>query len=202
LLRAIEGERGNTEAALELLRRAVALHPDNGQSPNNLGTALIKAGQIEAARESFVRALGLLPDHPKALGNLGRTLFKLNQLEEALAIFDRVLDLRPDTISARIHRSETLVRLTQLDLAWRDQALAALHASLPHRQDQQAIHYALAALGAEPTPATSPRDYVTRVFDEYAERFDAHLTGTLSYRALSCCAPGPCTCAASTCRRA
>ncbi|MDB5569180.1 MAG: methyltransferase type 12 [Hyphomicrobiales bacterium] len=40
----------------------------------------------------------------------------------------------------------------------------------------------LAALGRAPAPASAPGEYVRALFDEYAPRFDAHLTGALDYR--------------------
>jgi predicted TPR repeat methyltransferase len=40
----------------------------------------------------------------------------------------------------------------------------------------------LAALGAAPAPATAPEAYVRALFDDYAPRFEAHLTQALAYR--------------------
>jgi len=40
----------------------------------------------------------------------------------------------------------------------------------------------LAALGAIATPAAPPQAYVASLFDQYAKRFDEHLTRTLDYR--------------------
>ncbi|HEY8579986.1 MAG TPA: methyltransferase domain-containing protein, partial [Beijerinckiaceae bacterium] len=40
----------------------------------------------------------------------------------------------------------------------------------------------LAALGAAPAPAVAPQAYVRALFDDYAPRFEAHLTGALAYR--------------------
>lgn len=44
-----------------------------------------------------------------------------------------------------------------------------------------ALH--LARLAGAPAPATPPAAYVRDLFDAYADRFEAHLTGTLGYRA-------------------
>jgi predicted TPR repeat methyltransferase len=40
----------------------------------------------------------------------------------------------------------------------------------------------LSALGAGAAPAVAPTAYVRDLFDQYAARFDAHLTGALAYR--------------------
>ncbi len=41
----------------------------------------------------------------------------------------------------------------------------------------------LAALGGAASPSLAPQAYVRGLFDQYANRFDAHLTGALHYRA-------------------
>jgi predicted TPR repeat methyltransferase len=43
-----------------------------------------------------------------------------------------------------------------------------------------ALH--LARLGARPVPAAPPEPYVRALFDDYADHFEAHLTGPLAYR--------------------
>ena len=182
LLGAVESEAGNTEVALTLLRRAVGLKPGNGHAHNNLGKALVQAQRLEEALPCFEFACALLPDNLKAQTNRGRTLYKLDRLEEALACFDGVLALMPTDVAALIHRSELLIRLSMADPKWREAAVHALHQALPHSHDADAIRYALASLGAAETPAASPRGYVERVFDGYADEFDHHLTGTLEYR--------------------
>ncbi len=48
--------------------------------------------------------------------------------------------------------------------------------------DRLGASLALAALSAGPAPEAAPAAYVERLFDDYAERFDAHLTGALHYR--------------------
>lgn len=45
-----------------------------------------------------------------------------------------------------------------------------------------AANLRLAALGAAPIPPAPPADYVAGLFDQYAHRFDEHLTKTLDYR--------------------
>jgi predicted TPR repeat methyltransferase len=51
------------------------------------------------------------------------------------------------------------------------------------RADVLGASLALARLGAAPVPAAAARTYVLRLFDQYAPRFDAHLVGSLDYRA-------------------
>ena len=49
--------------------------------------------------------------------------------------------------------------------------------------DAQGASARLALMGREKPPDALPQAYVTRLFDDYAPRFDAHLTENLRYRA-------------------
>ena len=49
--------------------------------------------------------------------------------------------------------------------------------------DAQGAGARLALLGAAEAPKSLPKAYVARLFDDYAPRFDKHLTGELDYRA-------------------
>jgi predicted TPR repeat methyltransferase len=44
------------------------------------------------------------------------------------------------------------------------------------------IQFALGVLGAEAVPVTAPKQYVTKLFDDYAGYFDDHLVGKLKYQ--------------------
>lgn len=65
-------ERGeNLEAALDLVRRAVALDPDNGAYVDSLGWAYFQLGRLVEARSHLERASRLIPDDATILEHLG-----------------------------------------------------------------------------------------------------------------------------------
>jgi predicted TPR repeat methyltransferase len=69
-------------------------------------------------------------------------------------------------------------------LACRDGVISAFaRAAALDQQDELGANLHLARLGAVRPPAIAPEAYVKSLFDQYAERFDAHLVGKLSYRA-------------------
>ena len=49
--------------------------------------------------------------------------------------------------------------------------------------DAQGARARLALIGRADAPRALPQAYVARLFDDYAPRFDAHLTENLGYRA-------------------
>lgn len=65
----------------------------------------------------------------------------------------------------------------------RDQAAAAFaRAAALDKTGALGADLHLARLGAAPTPACASEGYVRSLFDQYAERFDAHLVEKLAYR--------------------
>jgi predicted TPR repeat methyltransferase len=126
--------------------------------------------------------MALRPAQPAALVGCGRVLRKLHRHAEALACFDALLALDATSTEALAQRAQLLSLLARDDPQHREAAVQAIRAALPYSHAPEDAHYALASLGAEPMPSAAPRRYVTSLFDEYAERFDAHLTGVLRYR--------------------
>ena len=66
-----------------------------------------------------------------------------------------------------------------------EEAIASYRRALDNGGDPQEIEYLLAGLGAAPSPITAPKEFVTELFDQCADKFDEHLAGTLKYQAPS-----------------
>lgn len=177
LLGVIEGQRRRFGAALPLLERAIAMRPDHASVLNNLGNTYSGLQRFGEAAATYARALALKPDNPKALRNCGNALRRLGRLDEALASLDRALALDPAFTDAVVNRAELLQEMHRTT-----EAIAGFRAALAGGRDVEQLHYALAALGAAPMPATVPPGYVKSLFDDYADNFDKHLMGTLKYR--------------------
>lgn len=178
LLGVIEGQNGHFDAALELLRRAVANNPDSAAAHNNLGNTFAGMQRYAAALASFDRALELKPDNPKTWRNRGTALRELKRPDEAMASFDRAIEIDPGFADAMVGRGELLQEMHRTA-----EAIESFRAALAGGKDLETLHYVLASLGAEPMPATAPPEYVRVLFDQYAQTFDAHLVETLNYRA-------------------
>jgi tetratricopeptide (TPR) repeat protein len=93
-------ERQRADLAVEALRRALALRPDDAETHYLFGTALGSTGQIDEAAASYRRALALNPAHQKA----EEFLIRAESLIESREHFRRALKLlntAPDTGSAK-----------------------------------------------------------------------------------------------------
>ena len=76
-------------------RQALAATPDYPDALNNLGYALLLAGQPDEARALYEKALALQPDFPEALNNLGLIAGRAGDLPTAERRFREALARRP-----------------------------------------------------------------------------------------------------------
>jgi predicted Zn-dependent protease len=81
----------NLEQALELVRRAVALEPNNGAYVDSLGWALFRLGEFEEARRHLERANQLAPEDPTILEHLGDVYVALGDTRRAREAYEHAL---------------------------------------------------------------------------------------------------------------
>ncbi|RMG14227.1 MAG: tetratricopeptide repeat protein [Deltaproteobacteria bacterium] len=78
--------------AERLVRRALAVEPDNGYIVDSLGWVLFRQGRLAEALETLERAARLLPEHPVVLGHLGEVLAAAGRRTRAARVLRRALD--------------------------------------------------------------------------------------------------------------
>ena len=139
--------------------------------------------------------------HPLASGDLladrryayGRAAERDGDFLTAADLFEQALDRAPDWAPALFALGQARERL-----GLRDEAAEAFRSTLEaDPSDALGAAARLALIGGAEKPDALPRAYVTRLFDDYAPRFEAHLVGALAYRgpallieALDAVAPG------------
>jgi predicted TPR repeat methyltransferase len=118
---------------------------------------------------------------------------KEGELSAAAELFEQALERAPNWAAAWFALGEMREKLVDLDAA-ADAFRATLVAD---PADAHGATARLALIGRGEAPDALPQAYVARLFDDYAPRFDAHLTKNLGYRApalladaLSAVAPG------------
>jgi predicted TPR repeat methyltransferase len=97
----------------------------------------------------------------------------------AAEIFEQALERAPHWAAAWFALGEAREKLGDADGA--ADAFRATLAADP--SDAQGAAARLALIGRGEAPRILPQAYVARLFDDYAPRFDAHLTSSLAYRA-------------------
>ncbi len=106
--------RGDLEAAVGELRRALEIRPDYARARVNLGVALASRGEVEAAIGHFEQALELEPDDLEAHTNLALALQSRGEVEAAAGHLRRALELDPDHLPAHESLGNVLVAAGRL----------------------------------------------------------------------------------------
>ena len=171
--------QGRADEALPLLDQVLAAEPQDVDALGHRAVALNALHRPEEACQVLDRLVQLAPQRPEAWFHQAQTLQVLDRAADALQAYDRCLALRPEHAAACSQRGTAL-----RDLGRFDEAAAAFERALALGDDAGLNAYYLAALRGQAVPARAPRDYVERLFDDYAVDFDQHLVDTLGY-----CAP-------------
>ena len=124
LARALRGP-----AALEVLKAANQLAPNDRLVAQELGRVYVEMSQPAKALGEFGRELALAPNDPQALTNRGVALMLLSQTDAAKQDFARALQIDPCLYEARLNASRTGVPLPPAAACkFSDEQRAALNA--------------------------------------------------------------------------
>ena len=103
----------------EVLKKVVALDPNDVQSRINYAGALIKCGQPKGAAEQFHELRKLDPSNSLHAINEAGALAYAGELDKALAVFDECLRAETPQLEAILGRAETLRLLNRSSEAFR-----------------------------------------------------------------------------------
>ncbi len=113
----VELARGETDAAIEGYREALALRPDSATALNALGYTLAdRTDRLREARNLIERALEKEPDNAAIIDSMGWVLFRQGEPEEALPHLERAWEMIRDPEVAA-HLGETLWALGRREAA-------------------------------------------------------------------------------------
>lgn len=103
--------RGNLDEAVQLLREATRLDPENSDLHRELGITFLLGKDWERARVEMLEAVRHDPQDADAHNGLGYALDKLGNLDGALKEYRIATHLEPDDTSYREHYLEALTKL-------------------------------------------------------------------------------------------
>ncbi len=110
-------QRGDSRAAIDQLRRAVARTPDDISCYVQLADTLFREGAVQDAEPPLNLALGINPACADALLLKGKVAEARQQDDVALEFYFRVLSLQPDHVDARLSAAKALVRESRCECA-------------------------------------------------------------------------------------
>jgi predicted TPR repeat methyltransferase len=166
-----------TAEAESSYRAALRLRPALAEVHHHLGALLQEKQSYVEAEASFREALRYQPDYLAAWTSLGYVLRLQGRFSDATAAYRRAIQIRPD--SAEIYCE---LAQAQRMSGRRDEAAASYRQALRINPNDVQAGFLLSALDRENAPRTAPHEYVARLFDSYADSFDATLVDRLEYR--------------------
>ncbi|MBI1776487.1 MAG: tetratricopeptide repeat protein [Proteobacteria bacterium] len=150
LLGVIELDRGNIEAALGLIGRAVERDDRRGEFRVNLANALQAAGRRADALVQYRRAIQLMPLSPEARNNMGAALLAGGDFTQAVASLKSAIAIRRDYGEAHYNLGTALGNLDRYQAALAEFRIAL--ALLPaHAGAWTNLGFACHNLGDAPT---------------------------------------------------
>jgi len=204
-------QRGRAGEALELIRRSIAQAGGVPDWHNNLGNVLLESGRVDEAAAAYEQAARLAPQRADIQNNLGVLRREQKRFEESEAAYRRAIALDPEFVDAHTNLGNLLHSTNRDEAAMVSycEALALKPANVRARQalgmayytlgrfeeatkvyaewlrdepDSPEARHHLAACSGRDVPGRAPDDYVEKVFDGFANSFDAKLAH-LHYRA-------------------
>jgi Flp pilus assembly protein TadD len=140
LLGLIESERGATNTAIELIRKAISIR-DLALYQNNFGGVLEKSEDYASAERAYRRAIDLDPLDPTAHSNIGTLYINIRRFADAESFLRRAITLDPGLYEAHVNLGLILVDVRQ----W-PEAETLLRRALALRPDRLIVHRHLGRL--------------------------------------------------------
>jgi tetratricopeptide (TPR) repeat protein len=110
---------GNTTAAVDGLRSAVRLTPNDSYVHKELAAAYVAQGHVDDALCELIAALLIDPRDAHAHATIGQLFLDTDRHSDAVHAFTKALELRPDAFEVRYGLATALARLGNADDATR-----------------------------------------------------------------------------------
>ena len=98
----------NLDEAVELVKKALEIEPENGFFLDSLGWAYFKKGEIKLAREKILEAIKFSPNDPTIREHMGDIYIKLNQKEMAISEWKKSLEIDSKNAGAKKKLNEIM----------------------------------------------------------------------------------------------
>ena len=171
LLAVVSYHAGNDEEVAHLLRRAMALRPDDVRFHGALGGYFRTRGRNREALDCFRRAVQLEPDSAVAWRAVGETLLAMDALDEAAAVYQNLLKVAPDDHAALSELGSIL-----LEQGKSADAAKLLEKALSRHKDDAVAMARLGSALADQGRLEEARSYLVQAIAQDPELHEAYKT--------------------------
>lgn len=169
-------ELTNHQDAIKHFKHALRINSDDQESRYNLGLVFLQQRELDLALECFLAIA--TPQNFDANYNAGVVYSYQGRYQDACAYLERALAIQPNNHAVHVN-------LGACHLKRGDQNSAITHytaATSLNSQDETSKFMLAALTNQEHQYTQAPQQYVTNLFDEYADKFDHHLLEHLKYQ--------------------
>ena len=158
--------------------KTILIDPEYLEAHINLANTCMMLFQSEKALVHFHYALQHRPNDALILYNIGTILMYQEKLDPALTYLEQALRVQPHYLEALIHCAAVYVKKKLYK-----KALTFYKDAKKLSPDNDEINFVIDALKqSKHTPKKAPPGYIKSLFDQYAPRYDKHLTDILKYQ--------------------
>lgn len=101
-------QTGKAAKAMQLMKKALQVNPENAHANHLYGLALFQERQLEPASHAVRKAIALDPSSPVFLNNLGLIMIAMGQAGKAIEAHSSAIDLDPRNPVSYFHRANVL----------------------------------------------------------------------------------------------
>lgn len=155
--------------------KATQISPNLADAWRYLAIFAHRSDNKENAVKHAYHAIKVDPNLQHAYFILARSLTDLKRYAEAERVLRKALEQWPDNIVLEEELRNILISTKQ-----HNEAIKYIELALERDPDNKELHHLLYAMQGKTTD-TAPEQYVSKLFDQYAESFDDHLVDQLKY---------------------
>ena len=172
-------KKNNLQIAEKLYRETLKINPNHVDARNNLGIIFQALGEFQKAVDCFQKVIQIQPDRvDDAHVGLGLVFKELGEHQKAMSCYEKAIEIDPNYAGAYDNLGNILVILKKFN-----EAIKIYQQALRLKPGDKFISHVLSALFGN-TTKTAPKEYVVKLFDNFADSFDKKLTEKLKYRVL------------------
>lgn len=167
-------QAGNRDSAIQLLTDYCKKRPNDAETRRDIGIFLQQNNMPFKAESFYLDALRINNDHAVIHFNLGVIYQNINMVNQAIKSYKRAIDVSANYTQAYANLGY-LYKQTGDITKCRQACLIAQRLEPENPQ----VKHMIASLGINEAPEAASQDYIKNLYDNYAEKYDQHLSITL-----------------------
>lgn len=168
---------GQLDDAIALHQEALKFDDKNLVAMYNLAFALSEKGSLDTSLELYKKLMQFTPTNIRAICDISQIFIKQKKYDEALQLLENAKSIT--TEDEHIHLNMGVIYKLKNQY---ENAEPCLKETLRINPNNSTAQYYLSIVTGDTSVQSSPEDYVTDLFDSYAETFDEQLVGELQYK--------------------